>query len=93
MKTENLKQFAATKLRGNFDQVQATFREFEQTKEKVRRKAVLPPGNETDLPLCVLAYRAGIAEDQIYSASHARFTTNCVILILTDGSQRNVEGW
>jgi len=93
MKTENLKQFAATKLRGNFDQVQATFREFEQTKEKVRRKAVLPAGNQTDIPMGVLAFRAAVPESYVYSASYARFTTNCIILILTDGSQRNVEGW
>lgn len=90
MKAQNLKQFAATKLRGNFDQVQSTFREFESTKEEVRKKSVTAPGNASGLPLELLAQRANVHPLLIYSATVAHIRFNTIIVILHDGSQLNV---
>lgn len=90
MKAQNLKHFASTKLHGNFEQVKESFREFEKTKEEVRKRSVTEPGNNSGLPLELLAQRANVHPLLIYSASVAHIRFNTIIVILWGGSQLNV---
>lgn len=91
MDKSTINQFSANKhLSGKLENVKESFNKYAADKERVRRKVCLTPGNFTHLADQEINSRLPRGQ-KWYRADESTWTHNCIIVILTNGSQVNIK--
>jgi hypothetical protein len=90
MSNQETKAFQATQLKGNLESVQEKFKSYSNERKQLAKKSCVEPGNFTDVPLATIAGKLKVLPSSIYHVDRARFTLHTLIVLLRDGSQRNL---
>lgn len=90
MSNQETKAFQATQMSGNLETVKEKFKNFSNDRKALAARTCLPQGNYGKIPLEIVARKLNVRPSFIYHIDKAKFTMHTLIILLRDGSQRNL---